>query len=152
MPGRARLKRSERRAPGAEKSPARASASVRSDERGDTGAGAEAAGVVAVGGPDVDARAADVAAGVVDEEATEVAAAREQLDVVGKGKEPRVGGDDPRPRGIAAARVPLQAVRGEGHRDGLAGSGPSEEVRQLVEPRHEGARQMEPRRDERRGE
>src|SRR4051794_36766782 len=92
----------------------------------DAGAHPEAAGVVAVGGPDVDAGAADPLAGVVDEEPAEEPAAGEQLDVAGEREDARVRRDDPRPHLAAAPGDALETVCRQRDRDRLAGARPRE--------------------------
>src|ERR1700716_3136359 len=55
---------------------------------------AKTRGLLAIGVPDVERRAEDVAPGVVDEVAAEILVAEEDFDVPGERENARIGGDD----------------------------------------------------------
>src|SRR5947208_1310596 len=61
--------------------------------------------------PDVDPRATNTLAGVVDEKPAEIAFSGVQLDVSSERKELRIRGDDPAPHVSAATRDAAEAIR-----------------------------------------
>src|SRR5215207_2551995 len=72
--------------------------------------------------PDVQNPLADLAAGVVDEEATVVLPPDVQLQVSAEREQLRVGRDDSLADVAVPARQSLKTVRGELHGNGLAGA------------------------------
>src|SRR3954465_14060374 len=78
---------------------------------------AEAGGLSAVGVPDVECRAEDVAPRVVDQVAAEVLAAEKDVDVAGGRENPRIRGDYAVTRLPAAAGFALHAVLSQGNRN-----------------------------------